>query len=202
MCVCVEQSMECELAGENEVLGENLPPVPLCPPQIPHDVTRVGIRAAVVGSWQQIAWAMALSWQRFDAASRVTLTRKQTGHAPYKPLWFIFMTKCIYLILPQFILVTMNYLITEEMKRNELMSWISPSRQFSHYRCINLLYRFPESTNTSVELWGLNRKTLARWPTSIFQAAASEANTFPSLSIGWIGIKFLTITSNVCISVG
>jgi hypothetical protein len=30
--------VECELVGENEVLEENLPPVSLCPPQIPHDL--------------------------------------------------------------------------------------------------------------------------------------------------------------------
>jgi hypothetical protein len=38
-CVCVEQSDEWELAGETKVFSENLPPVPLCPPQIPHDRT-------------------------------------------------------------------------------------------------------------------------------------------------------------------
>jgi hypothetical protein len=31
MMMIVEQLVECELAGETEVLGENLP-VPLCPP--------------------------------------------------------------------------------------------------------------------------------------------------------------------------
>jgi hypothetical protein len=32
MMVIVQQAVECELAGETEVLGENLP---ICPPQIP-----------------------------------------------------------------------------------------------------------------------------------------------------------------------
>jgi hypothetical protein len=33
----VEKQMECRLAGETEVLGENLSPALLCPPQVPHD---------------------------------------------------------------------------------------------------------------------------------------------------------------------
>jgi hypothetical protein len=33
-------------------------PVSLCPPQIPHDLTRAWTRAAAVGSRQQNAWAM------------------------------------------------------------------------------------------------------------------------------------------------
>jgi hypothetical protein len=46
-----EQSVEWELAGETEV--------PLCPPQIPHDLTWARTRAAAVGSQQLAAWAMA-----------------------------------------------------------------------------------------------------------------------------------------------
>jgi hypothetical protein len=38
-----------KLAGETEVLGENLPQR-LCPPQIPLDQTRARTRAAAVGS--------------------------------------------------------------------------------------------------------------------------------------------------------
>jgi hypothetical protein len=34
----VEQSVEWELAGETEVLGRKPTPVPLFPPQIPHDL--------------------------------------------------------------------------------------------------------------------------------------------------------------------
>jgi hypothetical protein len=34
-------------------------PVPLCPPQIPHDLTRARTRAAAVGRRQLTAWAMA-----------------------------------------------------------------------------------------------------------------------------------------------
>jgi hypothetical protein len=50
MMMNVEQSVELELAEETEVLGENLSPVPLGPPQIPHDLTCTGTRAAVMGS--------------------------------------------------------------------------------------------------------------------------------------------------------
>jgi hypothetical protein len=46
----VEQSVELELAGETEVLGEKPATVPLCPPQIPHNLIRDRTRAAAVGS--------------------------------------------------------------------------------------------------------------------------------------------------------
>jgi hypothetical protein len=44
----MEKSVEW-LAGETEVLWENLPPVPLCPPQNPH-AARTRTLAAAVGS--------------------------------------------------------------------------------------------------------------------------------------------------------
>jgi hypothetical protein len=47
------------LAGETEVLGENLPQRHFGPSQIPHDQTRVWTRAAAVGSLRLTAWAMA-----------------------------------------------------------------------------------------------------------------------------------------------
>jgi hypothetical protein len=34
-------------------------PAPLCPPQIPHGLTRARTRAAAVGSQQLTAWGMA-----------------------------------------------------------------------------------------------------------------------------------------------
>jgi hypothetical protein len=46
----MEQSVEWELAGETEVLGENLP---LCLPQIPRELTRARTRRLT-------AWVMAL----------------------------------------------------------------------------------------------------------------------------------------------
>jgi hypothetical protein len=41
MKMIVEKQMECRLAGETEVFGENLPQLHFCPSQIPHDQTRV-----------------------------------------------------------------------------------------------------------------------------------------------------------------
>jgi hypothetical protein len=46
------------LAGETEVLGENLPPLPLCPPQT-QNAARTRTRAAAVGSQRLTAWATA-----------------------------------------------------------------------------------------------------------------------------------------------
>jgi hypothetical protein len=55
----VEQSMEWKLARETEVLGEKPTLVPVCPPQIPNDLTCSRTRAAAVGSRWLTAWAMA-----------------------------------------------------------------------------------------------------------------------------------------------
>jgi hypothetical protein len=52
----VQQPREWELAGETEVLGENLP---LCLPQIPHDLTSVRTRAYAVESRRLTVWTMA-----------------------------------------------------------------------------------------------------------------------------------------------
>jgi hypothetical protein len=41
MKMIVEKQMECRLAGETEVLGENLPQLLFCSHKIPHDQTRV-----------------------------------------------------------------------------------------------------------------------------------------------------------------
>jgi hypothetical protein len=45
--------------GKTEELGENPVPVPLCPPQIAHGLSRDRRRASAVGGRQQTAWAMA-----------------------------------------------------------------------------------------------------------------------------------------------
>jgi hypothetical protein len=45
--------------GETEVLGKKPVPVPLCPPQIPHGLTRDRTRASVMGCRRLTAWAMA-----------------------------------------------------------------------------------------------------------------------------------------------
>jgi hypothetical protein len=68
------------LAGETEVLGENLP---LCPPQTPH-AARTRTRAAAVGSQRLTAWATArpfFSYHKSDTNySHVSykLTQRQT----------------------------------------------------------------------------------------------------------------------------
>jgi hypothetical protein len=43
----------------NRSTGRKHAPVPLCPPQIPHDLTQARTRAAAVGSQRLTAWAMA-----------------------------------------------------------------------------------------------------------------------------------------------
>jgi hypothetical protein len=51
MMVIVEQSVECELAGETELVGENLPQC--------HFVHHKSHMTAAVGSRRLTAWAMA-----------------------------------------------------------------------------------------------------------------------------------------------
>jgi hypothetical protein len=53
--------MECRLAGETDVLGENLPQRHFCPSQNP-TWPEVWTRAAAVGSRRLTAWAMARPW--------------------------------------------------------------------------------------------------------------------------------------------
>jgi hypothetical protein len=70
------------MAGETEVLGENLP---LCPPQIPLGQTRT----AAVGSQRLTASAMArpmtilLQWLHKTSAMKLTKTFKQQLYIDY-----------------------------------------------------------------------------------------------------------------------
>jgi hypothetical protein len=59
------------LAGETEVLGENLPQHHFV--QIPHDLTWDWTRAAEVGSRRLTVWAMARPTMQLTPASRYFL---------------------------------------------------------------------------------------------------------------------------------
>jgi hypothetical protein len=50
-----------KIGRENRSTRRKPAPAPLCPPQIPHDLTRARTRAAAVGSRWLTAWGMALS---------------------------------------------------------------------------------------------------------------------------------------------
>jgi hypothetical protein len=51
--------MEWYWQGKTEELGEKPVPVPLCPPQIPHGLTRLRTQASAVGGRRLTVWAMA-----------------------------------------------------------------------------------------------------------------------------------------------
>jgi hypothetical protein len=78
-------------------------PVPLCPPQIPHDLTWARTRPAVVGSWWLTAWAIKTShfssWRRVflcdvpdwgmkESAYIVMQSHIQLACAPMAPAWW------------------------------------------------------------------------------------------------------------------
>jgi hypothetical protein len=56
--VSVEQLVEC--LSRNRSIRRKHAPVLLCPPQIPHDLTRDRTRAVAMGNQQLTAWAKAL----------------------------------------------------------------------------------------------------------------------------------------------
>jgi hypothetical protein len=56
---CNGAPVEWNWQGKTEVLGEKPVPVPLCPPQIPHGLTRDRTRASAVRAWRLTPWAMA-----------------------------------------------------------------------------------------------------------------------------------------------
>jgi hypothetical protein len=58
MIINEEQFVEWFLARETKVLREINHPVPLCPPQISHDLMQDWIWGATVGSWWLMTWAM------------------------------------------------------------------------------------------------------------------------------------------------
>jgi hypothetical protein len=86
----VEQSVEWELVGETEVLGENLPTVPLCPTQIPHDLTwartwdtaAVGSRRLTASAWPSLVvsdefFRFSVHYSLIQSFDWVKLTRKK-----------------------------------------------------------------------------------------------------------------------------
>jgi hypothetical protein len=62
-------TMEWYWQGKTEELGEKPVPVPLCPPQIPHGLTRERTRASAVRGRRLTTWAMArprsVPWHSF-----------------------------------------------------------------------------------------------------------------------------------------
>jgi hypothetical protein len=76
MSVIVEQLVECELAGETEVLGENLPQRHFVHHKILHDQTRTRTPAAAVGSQRLTAWAVARPYPQSCFRQIITLVTK------------------------------------------------------------------------------------------------------------------------------
>ena len=71
--------------GKTEVLGEKPVPVPLCPPQIPHGLTRDRTRASAVTGRRLTVWAMA----RPSFHVYFNLCFKQHRTFPFQILYYI-----------------------------------------------------------------------------------------------------------------
>jgi hypothetical protein len=67
-------------------------PVPLCPPQIPHDLTWARTRVAAVGNQRLTAWAMALPTPRLvgtaHALDNFQVRKRCSGHRLLVPTYF------------------------------------------------------------------------------------------------------------------
>jgi hypothetical protein len=82
--------MGSNLTGETEVLGENISPVPLCPPQIPCDLNWTGGRAATVQSRRLTAWATArprypLTSERIECTTKTCVAAHEESSDPPHP---------------------------------------------------------------------------------------------------------------------
>jgi hypothetical protein len=69
--------------------SEKTCPVPLCPPQIPHDVTRAWTGAAAVGNQRLIAWAMARPYKATDAVQSDSIPMFRRNVLPLSSRWSI-----------------------------------------------------------------------------------------------------------------
>jgi hypothetical protein len=75
-------------------------PVQLCPPQIPHDLTRARTRAAAVGSRQLTAWPLRGHLQPYRVVQRRYLhnVHKDTDRYTYRPCIHNNVSKIVLLI--------------------------------------------------------------------------------------------------------
>jgi hypothetical protein len=106
MMVIVEQFVEWILAGETEVLGENLPQRHFVLHKIPRDQTRARPRAAAVRSQWLTAWAMA----------RPLLSVQYDGEHCYRPLRQL----CLFWSIGSLILWNLKYYYYELIIRDEM----------------------------------------------------------------------------------
>jgi hypothetical protein len=71
------------LAREAEVLGGNLPPVPICPPQFPHDLTRFRTWATIVGNRRLTTHHISSEWRsNFSRCQSLILSLRSVGCLP------------------------------------------------------------------------------------------------------------------------
>jgi hypothetical protein len=74
--LCNGAPVEWNWQGETEVLGEKTVLVPLCPPQIPHGLTRDWTRSSAVRC-RLLTWAMARPVKIFDVNLKMFSTQEE-----------------------------------------------------------------------------------------------------------------------------
>jgi hypothetical protein len=100
LCTSVYQPQmiddECEAVDGKRIgrgnwnAGTKPDPVPLCPPQIPHDLTWVRTRAAAVGSRRLTAWVMARPYKPYVCPHEMSCCSKEQPNVSEKYIASIF----------------------------------------------------------------------------------------------------------------
>jgi hypothetical protein len=95
---------------KTEVLGEKPVPVSLCPPQIPHRLTRDRTRASAVRGRQLTAWAMARSKNilEYNSVNFRDFSFSQWRCCRYKPPGMLGRVHCYRLQLPTYRRIVMS----------------------------------------------------------------------------------------------
>jgi hypothetical protein len=155
--------------GKIEVFGEKPVPVPICPPQIPHGLTRDRIRASAVVGRRLTAWAMARPFEKCFLVpienimlhalhSPTGPLRKESNFLPapgIEPRFLSKLPKIVHWNIPRattsYSYVLAIYDLSDLVTQLKFCMYLPPlpiMRQ-KHWPCLPLLYHSHKVTDTS-----------------------------------------------------